>query len=82
VFTESVPGVGPEATPEPASDADHAIVTSSLFQPSLFGAGDLAADTTGPVLSRTKEIWRSSLPEPEQPPPPPLALSVALTVPV
>src|SRR6266571_7950115 len=52
VVTVSVPGVGPDPTPEPASDADHVIVGLALFQPAAFAAGASAAVTTGPVLSR------------------------------
>src|SRR5712691_1531708 len=50
--TESVAGVGPEPTPEPASDADQLMFTLALFQPAAFSAGLSAAVTAGPVLSR------------------------------
>jgi hypothetical protein len=49
--TESVAGVGPLATPEPASVADQAMLTLLLFQPAAFGAGLTAAVSVGPVLS-------------------------------
>src|SRR5215212_9913487 len=49
---ESVAGVGPLATPEPASLADHATETLELFQPAALGVGESAAVTTGPALSR------------------------------
>ncbi len=51
LFCESVAGVGPPPTPDPASLAAQAIPTLPLFQPAAFGAGDSAAVTTGPVLS-------------------------------
>jgi hypothetical protein len=52
--TESVAGVGPLATPEPESLADHVIETFELRQPAAFAAGVmLDAVTVGPVLSRT-----------------------------
>jgi hypothetical protein len=51
---ESPAGVGPLATPEPPpSFADHVIATLLLFHPAAFGAGESAAVTAGPVLSRT-----------------------------
>src|SRR5919106_4704326 len=50
---ESVAGVGPEPTPEPASVAVHAIDTFALFQPAALAAGERAPVTTGPVLSMT-----------------------------
>ena len=52
VVTESVAGVGAPATPDPASVADHVIVTLLLFHPAAFGAGLLLPVTTGGVLSR------------------------------
>jgi hypothetical protein len=54
--TLSVAGVGPLATPEPESLADHVIVTFESRQPAAFAAGVmLDAVTLGPVLSRTYE---------------------------
>lgn len=64
--TLSVAGVGPEATPEPASLADQAIETLLLFQPAAFGPGETPllfvslGSSVGPVLSRTYE----AVPEP------------------
>jgi hypothetical protein len=54
-FSDWVAGVGPLATPEPASVALQVMDTLELFQPAAFGAGDSAAVTVGPVLSRTKD---------------------------
>src|SRR6266511_427548 len=51
--TLSVAGVGPLATPAPTSVALQVIVTLALVQPAAFGAGESAAVTVGPVLSRT-----------------------------
>jgi hypothetical protein len=55
---ESVPGVGPDATPEPASVADQVIETLELFQPAAFGEGATTPVTTGAVLSRMYDaVW-------------------------
>jgi hypothetical protein len=54
---ESEAGVGPEPTPDPASVADHVIVMLLLFQPAAFAAGESAAATSGPVLSRMYEAF-------------------------
>src|SRR5437870_5071659 len=51
-FSDSVAGVGPLATPEPASVALQVTVTLALFQPAALAAGVSAAVTVGPVLSR------------------------------
>jgi hypothetical protein len=53
--TESLAGVGPLATPEPASVADHVTPTSALCQPATLAAGETAPLTCGPVLSSTYE---------------------------
>ena len=53
--TVSVAGVGPLATPEPASVADQVIVTSLLRHPPALSAGETVGVTTGPVLSSTYE---------------------------
>src|SRR3954469_4514340 len=53
LVTESVAGVGPLPTPEPRSLADHVRSTLFLLQPAALAAGESAAVTTGPVLSRT-----------------------------
>jgi hypothetical protein len=50
-------GVGPLATPDPASVAVHVTVVSVLFQPAAFGAGESAAVTAGPVLSTVYDGW-------------------------
>jgi hypothetical protein len=52
VVTLSVVGVGPLATPDAASVADQLMVTSALFQPAPFAAGERTPVTDGPVLSR------------------------------
>lgn len=52
---ESVAGVGPVATPDPASVADHVTETFESFQPAPLGVGESAPVTTGPVLSRMKD---------------------------
>jgi hypothetical protein len=49
--TESLAGVGPDATPEPLSLADQVMETLSLRQPAAFAAGVADAVTCGPVLS-------------------------------
>ena len=51
----SLLGVGPLATPEPASLAFQLMVTFELFQPAPLAGGDSVAVTVGPVLSRTNE---------------------------
>src|SRR5205807_362100 len=67
----AVAGVGPLPTPDPASAAVQVTVTSLLFQPAAFGAGDSVALTVGPVLSRTNDAW----PVPGCPPQMPCALN-------
>jgi hypothetical protein len=56
--TESLAGVGPAATPEPASVADHLTPTSALCQPAPFATGETAPLTCGPVLSSTYDACR------------------------
>ena len=54
-LTESDSGVGPLATPEPASVALQAMPTLPLFQPAALGVGATAPVTTGAALSSTYE---------------------------
>jgi hypothetical protein len=53
--TTSVAGVGPVATPEPVSVADHVRLTSELHHPLTFDAGEMPAVTVGAVLSTVYE---------------------------
>lgn len=75
-LTESVAGVGPDETPEPASAADQVIETFDVFQPAALDAGTIAALTVGPVLSRVYE----AVAEPEAPVHFPCPLTLALAV--
>src|SRR5215204_3960652 len=52
---ESAAGVGPDATPDPPSVADQAMLTLLLFHPAALAAGETAAVKTGPALSSTYE---------------------------
>jgi len=51
----SAAGVGPLATPDPASTADQVIETSPLNQAAALAVGETAAVTVGPVLSTVYE---------------------------
>ncbi|OLE24311.1 MAG: hypothetical protein AUG44_19615 [Actinobacteria bacterium 13_1_20CM_3_71_11] len=60
-FCDAFAGVGPLPTPDPASAADQVMVTLLLSHPAAFAAGDSAAVTTGPVLSRVYDACADPL---------------------
>src|SRR5436305_3878413 len=60
-FCDAFAGVGPLPTPDPASAADQVMVTLLLSHPAAFAAGDSAAVTTGPVLSRAYDACADPL---------------------